>query len=206
VLIPRRVLDGIVRGEVTLAFRRWDRPRVRPGTRLRTAVGLVAVESVDEVDAARISDEDARRSGFAGRSDLMAFLDRPRGGAARPVYRVALRHAGEDPRVALRGADAPSPAEVEAVLGRLARLDRASRHGPWTAGVLRLIDERPAVRAGDLAEGLGRERLAFKADVRKLKELGLTESLEVGYRLSPRGRVILAALAAAAGHPPRTGA
>jgi len=27
--------------------------------------------------------------------------------------------------------------------------------------------------------------------VRKLKELGLTESLEVGYRLSPRGRALL---------------
>ena len=45
-----------------------------------------------------------------------------------------------------------------------------------------LIAERPAVRAGDLADQLGRERLAFKADVRKLKALGLTESLDVGYR------------------------
>ncbi len=38
---------------------------------------------------------------------------------------------------------------------------------------------------------LGRERLPFKADVRKLKRLGLTESLDVGYRLSPRGRAYL---------------
>ena len=51
--------------------------------------------------------------------------------------------------------------------------------------MLRLIGDRPGVRAGDLADELGRERLAFKADVRKLKALGLTESLEVGYRLSP---------------------
>ena len=57
--------------------------------------------------------------------------------------------------------------------------------------MLRLIAERPAVRAGDLAESLGRERLAFKADVRKLKALGLTESLGVGYRLSPRGEAWL---------------
>jgi hypothetical protein len=42
-----------------------------------------------------------------------------------------------------------------------------------------------------LAERFGRERLPFKADVRKLKALGLTESLEVGYRLSPRGRAYL---------------
>ena len=32
---------------------------------------------------------------------------------------------------------------------------------------------------------------AFKRDVRKLKELGLTRSLEVGYELSPRGRAYL---------------
>ena len=57
--------------------------------------------------------------------------------------------------------------------------------------MLRLIGDRPGVRAGDLAAELGRERLAFKADVRKLKALGLTESLEIGYRLSPRGRAWL---------------
>jgi hypothetical protein len=37
----------------------------------------------------------------------------------------------------------------------------------------------------------GRERLEFKRDVRKLKELGLTLSLEVGYELSPRGRAFV---------------
>ncbi len=34
----------------------------------------------------------------------------------------------------------------------------------------------------------------FKVDVRKFKEMGLTESLDVGYRLSPRGRAVLARL------------
>jgi predicted transcriptional regulator len=67
-------------------------------------------------------------------------------------------------------------------------MDRASSHGPWTAAVLELIAENPGVRAPDLAARMGRETLPFKRDVRKLKELGLTESLEVGYRLSPRGR------------------
>ena len=47
------------------------------------------------------------------------------------------------------------------------------------------------MRAGDLADELGLERLAFKTDVRKLKALGLTESLPVGYRLSPRGQAWL---------------
>ena len=74
---------------------------------------------------------------------------------------------------------------------RLDRLDRASRTGPWTATVLDLIAGNPGTRAPDLAAGLGRETLPFKRDVRKLKELGLTESLPVGYRLSPRGEAYL---------------
>jgi Mn-dependent DtxR family transcriptional regulator len=60
--------------------------------------------------------------------------------------------------------------------------------------VLELIDARPAVRAGDLSKTVGQERLVFKQNVRKLKTLGLTESLEVGYRLSPRGATLLEAL------------
>jgi hypothetical protein len=65
-------------------------------------------------------------------------------------------------------------------------------HGAWIMQTLGAIAERPATRAGDLATDLGQERLPFKANVRKLKALGLTESLEVGYRLSPRGRAYLA--------------
>jgi hypothetical protein len=42
---------------------------------------------------------------------------------------------------------------------------------------------------------MGSETLPFKLRVRKLKELGLTESLEVGYRLSPRGKAVLQHLA-----------
>ena len=45
------------------------------------------------------------------------------------------------------------------------------------------------------------DMLSFKRDVRRLKELGLTESLEVGYRLSPRGRALLARLGPAAPSP-----
>ena len=73
----------------------------------------------------------------------------------------------------------------------LARLDKASRSGPWTAGVLELIAKRPATLAEELAASRGEERLSFKRRVRQLKELGLTESLETGYRLSPRGRAYL---------------
>ena len=62
--------------------------------------------------------------------------------------------------------------------------DSRSPIGPWTrANAATRIAARPETRAGDLAADLGQERLPFKANVRKLKALGLTESLPVGYRL-----------------------
>ena len=69
--------------------------------------------------------------------------------------------------------------------------ERIETRLPWAREVLELIAEQPATLAADLAAQRGQERLAFKRDVRKLKELGLTESLQRGYRLSPRGRAFL---------------
>ena len=183
VLIRRPVLDAIAAGTVTLAFRRWDRPRVRIGGTQRTPVGVLEFTSVDPVDEADLTPEDARAAGFA---DLAALREAQRGDGT--LYRIGLRLAGPDPRVALRAKRRLSRADHAEIEARLARMDRASPRGPWTAAVLELIAENPGVRAPDLAARMGRETLPFKRDVRKLKELGLTESLEVGYRLSPRGR------------------
>jgi hypothetical protein len=191
VLFKRHVLDGLADGTITVVFRRWARPRVRAGSRLRTAVGVLAVDAVDEKDFAGITDDDARRSGFSSRTALLDDLATQRDGR---VYRIALHVAGPDPRVELRSRDALTGDELAEVERRLARLDASSRRGAWTLAVLRLIRDRPEVRAGDLAPTRGQETLAFKRDVRKLKELGLTESLEVGYRLSARGRTVLAHL------------
>jgi hypothetical protein len=70
-------------------------------------------------------------------------------------------------------------------------VDRFSKAGPWARATLSAIRAHPGLRAPDLAAGLGHEPRWFKTQVRKLKELGLTESLEVGYRLSPRGKAVL---------------
>ncbi|HLM50195.1 MAG TPA: hypothetical protein VK279_06580 [Solirubrobacteraceae bacterium] len=191
VLFPRAHLDGIAAGEVTLAFRRWPRPRVRPGSRLRTRVGVLAVDAVDVVDPRALTDVDARKAGFASRLDLLATLERRGPGAGHAVHRVVLRLEGPDPRVALREDTALDDDALRALAARLDRLDRASRHGPWTRAVLDQIAAHPATRAPELATAHGRETAPFKRDVRKLKELGLTESLPVGYRLSPRGRALL---------------
>jgi hypothetical protein len=187
VLFDQRTLSGVGAGSVTVAFRRWKRPTVRAGGTLTTAVGVLAIDEVAVIEADAITDDDARRSGVDSRDEVLAALS----GREGQLYRIAFHVAGPDPRLALRSRDEITPDEAAELDRRLARLDAAARDGPWTTTVLRLIADHPGVRAGDLAERLGRERLAFKADVRKLKALGLTESLDVGYRLSPRGRAWL---------------
>jgi hypothetical protein len=187
VLFRQDFWAGLTDGSVTLAFRRWKRPTVKTGGRLTTPAGVLAIEEVKVIEEGAITEADARRSGFVDRAALLDEL----AGRQGELYRIAFHRSGDDPRVALREQAALTEDDSAELARRLARLDRASTHGPWTEAVLRLIAERPAVRAGDLAESLGRERLAFKADVRKLKALGLTESLDVGYRLSPRGEAWL---------------
>ncbi len=194
-LFRAKTLEGIAAREVTLAFRRWRRPTVKAGGTLRTRVGVLAIESVDVVDPERVTDAEARRAGHPDRAALMGSL-RPEG----DLYRIAFHLAGPDPRIALRERARLSATERAELDRRLARMDAARRDGPWTTTVLELIAERPETKAEELAAALGREKLPFKTDVRRLKELGLTESLLRGYRLSPRGRAYLA------GRGPRGGA
>ena len=186
-LFRRAELEAIAAGRVTLAFRHWRRPTVKAGGTLTTRVGVLAIEAVDTIDESAITEADARRAGHDRHAALLEALH----GRIGTLYRIAFRVAGPDPRIALRaGTDLGQP-ETADLVRRLDRLDAASRHGPWTRGVLRQIAAEPGRRAGDLAAAAGRERLAYKRDVRKLKALGLTESLEVGYRLSPRGGALL---------------
>ena len=187
-LFKQRFWSGLADGSVTLTYRRWTRAQVKVHGRYVTPAGVLEVDEVTQLDPADITDEDARRAGFADRGELVGQL---RGPEAGHLYRIAFHHAGDDPRVALREDADLDPDGVEHLRARLARLDRASPHGPWTRSILELIAAHPARRAGDLAAMVGRETQPFKTDVRKLKALGLTESLDVGYRLSPRGEALM---------------
>ena len=189
-LFPSRFLDGIAGGSITLAFRRWKGARAKVGSHHNTQVGLIEIDAVDVVELGEISVEDARNAGYESLDELLGWL----GARDGLIHRVAFHFAGPDPRIALRKRSELDEDEVTEIRARLAGFDRASADGPWTAAVLEVIRDRPGVRAPDLAAGFGREIQPFKRDIRKLKELGLTESLEVGYRLSPRGRAFLEAL------------
>lgn len=199
-LFKRGFWDGLVSGEITLTFRRWQSARVRVGGRYRChPIGVLEIDDVRKVTCGSITDDEARRSGFPSRAALVEHM-----AELGPVdddtfvYRVELHHGGDGDRVELALVDQLEPADVEAITASLARLDRKA---PWTAETLAIIDAQPRIAASKLAAQLGRETLPFKTDVRKLKKLGLTQSFEVGYEISPRGRAWMAA----SGHfAPRT--
>jgi len=188
-LFQKRFHAGLVDGSVRLTFRRWEKPHVKKGGRYRChPIGVLEVDAVDRVPAAAIGEEEARSAGFGSREELLAFMSQGAAGPLPPeaeVWRVALHHGGDGDRVEIALHDRLTDAEVETLARRLERL------GAWAIPTLRLIGRRPRIAASKLAASLGRERDPFKLDVRKLKHLGLTQSFEVGYELSPRGRALL---------------
>ena len=187
-LFKRATLKAIEAGAVTVAFRRWKRPTVRQGGTLSTAIGVLAIDAVDRIALNDATEADWKAAGHESMAELRAALAKSTSG---DLYRIIFHLAGEDPRIALRSKSDVDADEMDEILTRLDRWDRASPAGPWTSRYLMLIDQRPAVRAPELADDVGIETAKFKANVRKLKSLGLTESLKVGYRLSPRGRAVL---------------
>jgi hypothetical protein len=152
---------AIADGTITVTFRAWKRPQVKIGGRYRIGGTTVQVTALGQVPLAAVPAGDRK---WLGDTD--------------PVWRVDFERVEPESKPAL---------SHDEITARLDRLDRASTHGPWTGRTLDLIADNPGVVSTKLAALVDRERFAFKADVRKLKALGLTESLEVGYRLSPLG-------------------
>lgn len=186
-LFNAATLDGLLDGTVRHTYRRWVTPRARPGSRFTTRAGVVEVLAVTEVDESQLDDVDAATAAFASKAALLKWTSSKGTGT---LYRVDLRLAGPDPRIALRDADDLSVEDLQALDARLDRMDRAAPK-PWTRSVLRQIGRRPAVVSTELAAEAGEARDYYKLRVRRLKALGLTESLDVGYRLSRRGAAYL---------------
>ena len=187
-LLPSKLWDRITSGEITVAFRRWVRPTVKSGGFLQSGAGRLAIDAVEVIELAEITDRDATAAGYQDRTQVITELQQREEGR---YYRIRFRVSGPDPRIALRAQAELSPEDRQALEKKLAGLDRRSPRGPWTRATLEQIGRHPEVRAADLAAQVGMVTELYKRDVRKLKALGLTESLEVGYRLSPRGRALL---------------
>jgi hypothetical protein len=191
-LFQKRFHQGLVDGRIRVTVRQWEKPLVKPGGRYRVhPIGVVEVDAVEAVALGQLSDDDARLAGFSGLTEMREYMAPVAKKPLRPgtlVFRVTLHHAGDGDRVAVAMDAALDDAAVEELKKKLARLDKSER---WTWRVMRLIVRRPKVAASKLARSLGRETLPFKAQVVKLKKLGLTQSFEVGYEVSPRGKALM---------------
>jgi hypothetical protein len=184
-LFRREILERIASGEVTLAFRRWHKRPPKDGSSLRTSIGVIGLKRIQVVEPSAIADTDATRAGFASRAELLRSL-----ADDGTLFRIELELLGADPRVALRESRLESADAAHELAQRLQRLDLRSPE-PWTRKLLELVFQHPAVVSTRLARLARLPRMELKRRMRQLKELGLTESLEVGYRLSPRGHDLL---------------
>jgi hypothetical protein len=187
VLLNRDTAEGIANGRITLVLRRWDAPRAKPGGTQRTVAGTIRIDDVTEFPGSyRVTAAQARSAGYPDANAAQKELDRR---PAQHTYVIAVSYLAPDERPDLAADDRLSNADIEAIAARLDRWDGATE--PWTRQYLTMIGANEAVRAPDLAARIGLDVPRFKRRVRQLKGLGLTISLDVGYRLSPRGRAYL---------------
>jgi hypothetical protein len=189
VLLNRATAEGIADGTITLVLRRWDKPRAKPGGTQRTPAGTIRIDAVVEKPGDyRVTAKQALAAGFAGPEAAHKELDRR---PAQHVYLIKVSYAAPDERPALAADETLSNDDAAAIAQRLTRFDAASTSGPWTRRYLEMVRDNEAVRAPDLAAREGLDVPRFKRRVRQLKALGLTISLDVGYRISPRGKAFL---------------
>jgi hypothetical protein len=189
-LFTAATLRGLADGRVNCTYRRWEVVRPKIGSRFTTAAGVVEVTSITPAQEEQLTEQDAADAGFDSVAALIKWTSAKGRGE---LYRIGIVLAGPDPRIELRRSDHLTSADVSALRAKLERMDRASPQ-PWTHSTLRQIQRLPGVVSTELAADAGQDRPTYKLRVRRLKALGLTESLERGYRLSPRGQAYLAAL------------
>ena len=94
-LLKLDILEAIKRGEITLQFRRWTRPTVKPGGTLKTRVGLLRIGRVDEQRPEDVALSDARQAGFADLDDFQKWLGTMKQG---PLFqRIEVSYLGDPP-------------------------------------------------------------------------------------------------------------
>ncbi len=185
-LLKNEVLEKIIDGRVSLVFRRWKRATVKSGGTLKTRKGVLSIKSVETIPESAITASDAKKADFKSVEELKTMLSDRDG----EIYKITLAYAGEDPRITLRNKTKLSKKEIEEIGQTLERWDQSKVFGKWTFKYLEMIHEQPNTHAQILADSVGLAKNRFKGNVRKLKEMGLTESLRPGYKLSPRGEKV----------------
>ena len=190
-LFKAELHERIRSGEIGCTVRIWQRPHVKLGGRYALGGGAVVVDKIQETSLDDITPALARKCGFPS---LVELLKIAKHGAGERVFVIDFHYDGRAGARARPETGSVSAEQLAELVQRLEGMDRRSRVGAWTVATLRAIEARPGVLAAKLARSFGRPRDEFKRDVRKLKNLGLTQSLEIGYRLTPKGEALLGAI------------
>ena len=190
-LFQRRFHERIRSGEIRCTVRIWQRPHVKLGGRYALGGGAIVVDDLHETRLDDITPALALRCGFPSLVDL---LKTAKHGPGERVFVIDFHYDGKASARPKPSTAAVSAEELVELVQRLEAMYGRAKIGAWTLATLRAIEARPGVLAAKLARSLGRPRDEFKRDVRKLKTLGLTFSLEIGYRLTPKGEALLASL------------
>jgi hypothetical protein len=174
--------------KIHTAIRKWTRPTVKENGTLITAAGQLRIVSVKKINYNEITDHEIIEAGYANRKELDHEIN---GRSAGEIYRIKFKLEGEDPRIKLREHEDLSGVELDALQKKFEALDARSKVKGWPLRILEAINKEPGMLAIEQAKKLGYEKIWFKFHVRKLKNLGLTISLERGYKISPRGKAFL---------------
>ena len=181
-------LQGIKSGEITLAFRKWQKVSVNSGSLLHTSIGLVEIGDIQVVNEVDITESDAQQAGFIDKKHLLKSFGKNSSGT---IFQISVRYHSPDPRIKLREQNELSEQHFIDLKKKLERLDNYSKQGHWTNKVLLTIKDNPNLHAIGIAKLTGFEKDWLKLNIRKLKNLGLAMSHHIGYEVSPLGNKYL---------------
>ena len=186
-LIKQKHLEQIKKGEISLMFRKWKKKLVKKGSLIKTSIGQIKIININEISSKDINLKEASEAGYKNLSDLMEVLNSKQG----KLFKILVRYHSEDPRIKLRNKSYLSEEDFEQIKIKLQRFDKYSKQGEWTIKILNTILENPKLKSAELATIVNKDKTWLKSNIRKLKNLGLTISHEIGYSISPLGKVYL---------------
>lgn len=181
-------LSGIKSGKITLAFRKWQKASVKIGSLLHTSIGLVEIGKMEAISENDITEQEAIKAGFTDKKQLLKSFTHNSTGT---IFKISVCYHSADPRIKLREQTELSEQQFADLTKKLERLDNYSKQGHWTNKVLLTIKDNPNLHAIGIAKLTDFEKEWLKLNIRKLKNLGLTISHNVGYELSPLGKTFV---------------
>ena len=111
-LFKQELLEDIKSGNVSLVYRRWKKPLVKGGKLLKTAIGIIGIAEIHQIDDNEISHDDAAHAGY---NDVQTLLASVNNGNTGNLYKISVYFHSEDPRIELRNNDSLNENDIEEI-------------------------------------------------------------------------------------------